>query len=119
MSTMRTTLACVAPRHRRDLALGMILLSCTELADGETIPEPRGTGQMACVELVSKLKTEGATLAPLAPRTLQEMKPRFTRPGLFLCLADSGFLIIRIILDGLETDTFSLAAAPAHPRNRG
>ena len=31
----------------------------------------------------------------------------------------SGFLIIRIILDGLETDTFSLAAAPAHPRNRG
>ena len=58
---------------------------------------------MACVELVSKLKTEGATLAP-APRTLQEMKPRFTRPRLFLCLADTRFLIIRIILDGLETD---------------
>jgi hypothetical protein len=66
MSTMRTKLGCVAPRHRRDLALGMILLSCTKLADGEKIPEPRGTGQMACVELVSKLKTEGATLAPRA-----------------------------------------------------
>jgi hypothetical protein len=47
------------------------------------------------------------------------MKPRFTRPGLFLCLADSGFLIIRIILDGLGTDTFCLVAAHAHPRNRG
>ena len=66
MSTMRTKLGCVAPRHLRDLALGMILLSCTKLADGEKIPEPRRTGQMACVELVSKLKTEGATLAPRA-----------------------------------------------------
>jgi hypothetical protein len=44
MSTMRTKLGCVAPRHRRDLALGMILLSCTKLADGEKISEPRGTG---------------------------------------------------------------------------
>jgi hypothetical protein len=41
---MRTKLGCVAPRHRRDLTLGMILLSCTELADGEKISEPRGTG---------------------------------------------------------------------------
>ena len=44
---------------------------------------PAERGQMACVELVSKLKTEGATPAPRATH-LQEMKPRFTRPGLFL-----------------------------------
>jgi hypothetical protein len=37
---------------------------------------------MASVQLVSQLKTEGAPQPPV-PCTLQEMKPRFTRPGLF------------------------------------
>jgi hypothetical protein len=44
MSAMRTKLGCVAPRHRLDLALGMILLSALSLLTAKKFLSPAERG---------------------------------------------------------------------------